>query len=223
MNSSLKGSEGIANELKVINIDEVSNETKFEQSTKVVVIVVDSRGHDWEDRLQSFVLMLKNGNIFVMAVFIASPYASSVDNAMIANIDSWMVVPSREEARAVTSHLKTITDNRVLSNIEVNDIKSTLDGNKLAWFTTGVANDGKLSVAINQADEHIDDNGVDIKSFDKYLITIEDNSRLGMNHLSALNEFLDNLSATGIIDIKWRFCRVPTMPDGVIRITILAA
>lgn len=51
MNSSLKGSEGIANELKVINIDEVSNETKFEQSTKVVVIVVDSRGHDWEDRL----------------------------------------------------------------------------------------------------------------------------------------------------------------------------
>ena len=206
------------NELVVLN----ANGTTFDSTTRIAVIIVDGNENDWEVQLHSIVQKLKDHHIFVIAVFIANRYNWTFDKSIMFNIDSWIVAQSKEEATELAEFLKRIVNNHGLINMDVNDIRTILIGNKRAWFTTGADDNGSLANSIGLAIERIDNQGVDIKSFQKYMIIIEDNSNPGENQMSALNDFINKLTDKNNTEIKWGFYQIPTMPGNTIALSVLA-
>ena len=206
------------NELVVLN----ANGTTFDSTTRIAVIIVDGNENDWEVQLHSIVQKLKDHHIFVIAVFIANRYNWTFDKSIMFNIDSWIVAQSKEEATELAEFLKRIVNNHGLINMDVNDIRTILIGNKRAWFTTGADDNGSLANAIGLAIERIDNQGVDRKSFQKYMIIIEDNSNPGENQMSALNDFINKLTDKNNTEIKWGFYQIPTMPGNTIALSVLA-
>lgn len=129
---------------------------------------------------------------------------------------------SETDADNFVNDLGRIVENDALTNLDVNDIKTIAgpDRGNILLYVTGVSVEGSMKEAIDRAVACARQHNYDLFMSRKMIVAISLNGSLTMSQMHPLDAFLAKF--TGEFEYKWGLTKDNALPDGAVKVVILA-
>lgn len=174
-----------------------------------------------EDMADIASLIKEKSNAFTIVFFINDQYDWTFSNSNVFGIDSWFDVKSESDAQEIKDCIKRIVDAQGFAGIDLNDVKTILNGGRKAVFTTGLGKgENAVSFALSDAIDRAEALNDNIFDCHKLLVAISGCGDLSMSELDALNKFYDKFE--GEFEYKWGVVPDSSLSKGNVKLTLLA-
>lgn len=209
------------NPIKVISITDKTNNVDIEPYVKMVIFTVNATDIKDSDNLDSLIKMLSWKGIFVAGITIGD-----IANKELPASIPWFHVKSSEDADIIINGINHIVGIKGIIDLEVYDVIDTLKESQSPYYTEAISKNGSLSEVVRDIINNVNKNWHVWFDNDNLLISIVYNRVHGKEGLS----MKEMESITGLVcfcceraSYRWGLAVDPSLPEGAVRVTLLAS